>query len=52
MTRGPKTVAPATLAGEALNLMQGRITVLFVVEDQSAGGRAFMCMTCCRSGVA
>ena len=32
MSRAPKTVAPDTLAGEALNLMQGRITVLFVVE--------------------
>ena len=33
MSRGPKTVSPDTLAGEALNLMQGRITVLFVVES-------------------
>ena len=32
MSRAPKTVSPDTLAGEALNLMQGRITVLFVVE--------------------
>jgi arabinose-5-phosphate isomerase len=32
MSRTPKTVRPETLAGEALNLMQGRITVLFVVE--------------------
>jgi arabinose-5-phosphate isomerase len=34
MTRGPKTVTPGTLAGEALKLMNdNRITVLFVVES-------------------
>jgi arabinose-5-phosphate isomerase len=34
MTRGPKTVTPSTLAGEALKLMNDRqITVLFVVES-------------------
>jgi arabinose-5-phosphate isomerase len=33
MNREPTTIAPDALAGEALNLMQGRITVLFVVED-------------------
>ncbi|HYE43383.1 MAG TPA: KpsF/GutQ family sugar-phosphate isomerase [Caulobacteraceae bacterium] len=34
MTRGPLTVAPGTLAGEALKLMNDRgVTVLFVVED-------------------
>ena len=33
MTRSPLAVSPSVLAGEALNLMQGRITVLFVVED-------------------
>jgi len=33
MSRSPKTIAPEALAAEALNLMQGRITVLFVVED-------------------
>ena len=33
MTRDPKSVAPETLAGEALSEMQGRITVLFVVEN-------------------
>ena len=38
MTPGPKTIAPDTLAAEALNLMQGRITVLFVVEDQRPVG--------------
>ena len=32
MTLAPKTVSPDTLAAEALNMMQGRITVLFVVE--------------------
>ena len=33
MTRGPKTVTPNTLAGEALKLMNdSRITVLFVVD--------------------
>jgi arabinose-5-phosphate isomerase len=34
MTANPKTIAPDTLAAEALALMQGRITVLFVVQDQ------------------
>jgi arabinose-5-phosphate isomerase len=38
MTRSPKTIAPDTLAAEALALMQGRITVLFVVEDQRPVG--------------
>jgi arabinose-5-phosphate isomerase len=34
MTRGPLTVSPGTLAGEALKLMNDRgVTVLFVVED-------------------
>ncbi len=34
MTRSPKTVAPDTLAGEALGLIsRGKITALFVVED-------------------
>ena len=38
MTSAPKTVAPSALAAEALALMQGRITVLFVVEDQRPVG--------------
>ena len=33
MSREPKTVSPDALAGEALHIMEGRITVLFVVED-------------------
>jgi arabinose-5-phosphate isomerase len=33
MSREPKTVSPEVLAGEALHLMQGRITVLFVIDD-------------------
>jgi arabinose-5-phosphate isomerase len=33
MNPAPQTIPPDALAGEALNLMQGRITVLFVVED-------------------
>jgi len=32
MTQNPRSVAPDTLAGEALAQMQGRITVLFVIE--------------------
>jgi arabinose-5-phosphate isomerase len=38
MTRAPKTVAPAALAAEALAMMQGRITVLFVVEGERPVG--------------
>ncbi len=38
MTQNPKTIAPDTLAAEALALMQGRITVLFVVEDRRPVG--------------
>ena len=39
MTRGPKSVTPATLAGEALKLMNdSRITVLFVVQDGAPVG--------------
>ena len=38
MTRSPATVSPALLAGEALRRMTGRITVLFVVEDQRPVG--------------
>jgi len=33
MSVSPLTIAPDALAAEALNMMQGRITVLFVVED-------------------
>jgi arabinose-5-phosphate isomerase len=38
MTRSPATVSPSLLAGEALRRMSGRITVLFVVEDQRPVG--------------
>jgi arabinose-5-phosphate isomerase len=38
MTKDPKTIAPDTLAAEALALMQGRITVLFVVENRRPVG--------------
>ncbi len=38
MTPHPLTIAPDTLAAEALALMQGRITVLFVVDDQKPVG--------------
>ncbi len=32
MTTSPRTVAPNTLAAEAINVMQGKITCLFVVD--------------------
>ena len=38
MTRNPRTVSPATLAAEALKIMQGRITVLFVTENSRPVG--------------
>ena len=38
MSRSPKTIAPDALAAEALAMMQGRITVLFVVEDDRPVG--------------
>jgi arabinose-5-phosphate isomerase len=39
MTRGPRTIGPDALAAEALHLMAGRITALFVVdEDQRPVG--------------
>jgi len=38
MSRHPKTISPDALAAEALRLMQGRITVLFVVEDERPVG--------------
>lgn len=39
MTRGPLTVAPGMLAGEALKIMNDRgVTVLFVVEDEKPVG--------------
>ncbi len=38
MTRAPTTIGPDALAGEAIALMQGRITVLFVVEDGRPAG--------------
>ena len=38
MSREPKTVSPDALAGEALHIMEGRITVLFVVEDSRPVG--------------
>ena len=33
MTTSPRTVAPNTLAGEAINVMEGKITCLFVVDS-------------------
>jgi arabinose-5-phosphate isomerase len=38
MTRSPRTVAPSTLAAEALKTMEGRITVLFVTEHDRPVG--------------
>jgi arabinose-5-phosphate isomerase len=38
MTRNPRTVAPTTLAAEALKIMEGRITVLFVTENGRPAG--------------
>jgi arabinose-5-phosphate isomerase len=38
MTQRPLTVAPTMLAAEALKVMTGRITVLFVVEDTAPIG--------------
>lgn len=38
MSRSPKTIGPDALAGEALRQMEGRITVLFVVEDERPVG--------------
>jgi arabinose-5-phosphate isomerase len=38
MTAAPRSVAPSTLAAEALKTMEGRITVLFVVEDGKPAG--------------
>lgn len=32
MTAHPRTVGPNTLAAEAINVMQGKITCLFVVD--------------------
>ena len=36
MTRAPKTIKPETLLEEALHLMEGKITVLFVVNEAGA----------------
>ncbi len=36
MTAGPRTIGPDALAAEALHIMAGRITALFVVD---AAGR-------------
>lgn len=38
MTCDPRTVSPTTLAAEALKIMEGRITVLFVTEDRRPVG--------------
>jgi arabinose-5-phosphate isomerase len=38
MTRSPRTVAPTSLAAEALKIMEGRITVLFVMENERPVG--------------
>jgi arabinose-5-phosphate isomerase len=38
MTHNPHTVSPTTLAAEALKIMQGRITVLFVTENSQPVG--------------
>ncbi len=38
MSPHPTTISPDALAGEALNLMQGRITVLFAVEAHKPVG--------------
>ena len=38
MTRDPSTIDPNALAAEALKMIEGRITVLFVVEDGAPVG--------------
>jgi arabinose-5-phosphate isomerase len=38
MTKTPRTVAPSSLAAEALKIMEGRITVLFVTENERPVG--------------
>ena len=38
MTRSPRTVAPSSLAAEALKIMEGRITVLFVTQQDRPVG--------------
>jgi len=38
MTRNPRTIQPDALAAEALHTMEGRITVLFVVDDDKPVG--------------
>ncbi len=38
MTNHPRTVAPSSLAAEALKIMEGRITVLFVTEHDRPVG--------------
>jgi arabinose-5-phosphate isomerase len=34
MTKSPKTISPDTLLEEALYIMQGSITALFVVDEK------------------
>jgi arabinose-5-phosphate isomerase len=38
MTKSPRTVAPSSLAAEALKIMEGRITVLFVTDNDRPVG--------------
>jgi arabinose-5-phosphate isomerase len=42
MTASPKTIAPDQLVGEALKLMEGRITALFAVEEERPVGLVHM----------
>jgi len=50
-TRAPRVIGPDTLAAEALALMSGRITALFVVDDAGAPVGLLHLHDCLRAGV-
>ena len=51
MTSQPRTIRPDALAAEALGLMAGKITSLFVVQDQRPIGILHI-HDCLRAGIA
>jgi arabinose-5-phosphate isomerase len=51
MTANPSTVAPDTLAAEAIGVMEGKITCLFVVGDDARAQGILHIHDCLRAGV-
>ena len=51
MTANPATVGPDTLAAEAIGVMEGKITCLFVVDNAAKAQGILHIHDCLRAGV-